>query len=284
MSAQPQTTLAWLITGCSTGFGREIAIAALEKGHRVAVTARQLSAIEDIVAQYPDLAIGLPLDVTDRDQISNAVAQTEEHFGAIDVLVNNAGYGYMAALEEGEDEEVRRLFETNYFGVVELIKKTLPGMRARKRGHIINISSMTGLVTNPPNIYYSSTKFALEAVTEGLAKELAPFGIRVTAIEPGGFRTDWGSRSMKESATPIAAYEETVGARKRLIKAAADVLPGDPRRVADAVLLVSELEEPPLHLLLGRDVLAAFRQKLKDLSASIDEWESVTKDVNFPPQ
>ena len=284
MSAQSQATLVWLITGCSTGFGREIAIAALEKGHRVAVTARQLSAIEDIVAQYPDLAIGLPLDVTDRDQIRNAVDQTEEHFGAIDVLVNNAGYGYMAALEEGEDEEVRRLFETNYFGVVELIKKTLPGMRARNRGHIINISSMTGLVTNPPNIYYSSTKFALEAVTEGLAKEMAPFGIRVTAIEPGGFRTDWGSRSMKESATPIAAYEETVGARKRMIKAAADVLPGDPRRVADAVLLVSELEEPPLHLLLGRDVLGAFRQKLKDLSASIDEWESVTKDVNFPPQ
>ena len=284
MSAQPQATPVWLITGCSTGFGREIAIAALEKGPRVAVTARQLSAIEDIVAQYPDLAIGLPLDVTDRDQIRNAVDQTEEHFGAIDVLVNNAGYGYMAALEEGEDEEVRRLFETNYFGVVELIKKTLPGMRARKRGHIINISSMTGLVTNPPNIYYSSTKFALEAVTEGLAKELAPFGIRVTAIEPGGFRTDWGSRSMKESATPIAAYEETVGARKRMIKAAADVLPGDPRRVADAVLLVSELKEPPLHLLLGRDVLGAFRQKLKDLSASIDEWESVTKDVNFPPQ
>ena len=123
MSTQPQATPVWLITGCSTGFGREIAIAALEKGHRVAVTARQLSAIEDIVAQYPDLAIGLPLDVTDRDQIRNAVDQTEEHFGAIDVLVNNAGYGYMAALEEGEDEEVRRLFETNYFGVVELIKK-----------------------------------------------------------------------------------------------------------------------------------------------------------------
>ena len=200
------------------------------------------------------------------------------------MLVNNAGYGYMAALEEGEDEEVRRLFETNYFGVVDLIKKTLPGMRTRGRGHIINISSMTGLVTNPPNIYYSSTKYALEAVTEGLSKELQPFGIRVTAIEPGGFRTDWGSRSMKESATPIAAYDETVGARKRMITAAADVLPGDPRRVADAVLMVSELENPPLHLLLGHDVLGAFRQKLKDLSASVDEWESVTKDVNFPPE
>jgi NAD(P)-dependent dehydrogenase (short-subunit alcohol dehydrogenase family) len=284
VSPDSEAGLAWLITGCSTGFGREIALAALAKGHRVAVTARQPAAIEDIVAQHPDRAIALPLDVTDREQIDSAVAATEKNFGAIDVLVNNAGYGYMAALEEGEDEEVRRLFETNYFGVVDLIKKTLPGMRTRGRGHIINISSMTGLVTNPPNIYYSSTKYALEAVTEGLSKELQPFGIRVTAIEPGGFRTDWGSRSMKESATPIAAYDETVGARKRMIKAAADVLPGDPRRVADAVLMVSELENPPLHLLLGHDVLGAFRQKLKDLSASVDEWESVTKDVNFPPE
>ena len=284
MSPDSEKRLAWLITGCSTGFGREIAMAALAKGPRVAVTARQPAAIEDIVAQNPDRAIALPLDVTDREQIASAVATTEKHFGGIDVLVNNAGYGYMAALEEGEDDEVRRLFETNYFGVVELIKKALPGMRARGRGHIINISSMTGLVTNPPNIYYSSTKYALEALTEGLSKELQPFGIRVTAIEPGGFRTDWGSRSMKESATPIAAYDETVGARKRMIKAAADVLPGDPRRVADAVLMVSELEDPPLHLLLGHDVLGAFRQKLKDLSASLDEWETVTKDVNFPPE
>lgn len=284
MSPTSQNQSVWLITGCSTGFGREIALAALAKGHRVAVTARKPDAVQDIVSQYPELAISLPLDVTEVEQIAAAVKATEDHFGEIDVLVNNAGYGYMAALEEGEDQEVRRLFETNYFGVVNLIKATLPGMRARGRGHIINISSMTGLVTNPPNIYYSSTKFALEAISEGLAKELEPFGIRVTAIEPGGFRTDWGSRSMKETATPIAAYDETVGARRQLIKMVADSLPGDPRRVAEAVLRVTELENPPLHLLLGHDVLQAFRQKLADLSASIDEWETVTKDVNFPPE
>ena len=274
----------WLITGCSTGFGREIALAALAKGHRVAVTARKPSAVADIVETHGDRALGLALDVTDCDQIDAAVATTLERFGAVDVLVNNAGYGYMAAVEEGEDEEVRRLFDTNYFGVVQLIKAVLPGMRERSRGHIINISSMTGLVTNPPNVYYSSTKYALEALTEGLSKELAPFGIRVTAIEPGGFRTDWGSRSMRETSTPIAAYDETVGARRQMIKAVADSLPGDPRRVADAVLMVTELEEPPLHLLLGHDVLQAFRQKLADLSASIEQWESVTKDVNFPTE
>jgi NAD(P)-dependent dehydrogenase (short-subunit alcohol dehydrogenase family) len=274
--------LAWLITGCSTGLGREIARAALEKGHRVAATARKPSDVEDIVRAHPDRAIACALDVTDRAQIRAAVAATEQAFGAIDVLVNNAGYGYMAALEEGEDHEVRRLFDTNYFGVVDTLKAVLPGMRARRSGRIINMSSMTGLVANPPNVYYSSTKFALEALTEALAKEVAPFGIKVTAIEPGAFRTDWGTRSMKESATPIADYAENVGARKELIKAFADKLPGDPAKVAAAVLKVVELDDPPLHLLLGNDVLTAFRQKLADLTAMVDAWEATTKDVNFP--
>lgn len=282
MSTNSQDSSAWLITGCSTGIGREIASAALAKGHRVAVTARDTTDVADLVEAHPDLAISVALDVTDREQVAAAVAATEQVFGAIDVLVNNAGYGYMAALEEGEDHEVRRLFDTNYFGVVDMIKAVLPGMRARRRGHIINMSSMTGLVTNPPNIYYSSTKYALEALTEGLAKEVAPLGIRVSAIEPGAFRTDWATRSMKETATPIDDYADTVGTRKQLIKLAGDKLPGDPRKIADAVLMLSELEDPPLHLLLGRDVLAGFRQKLAELSASIDEWESVTKDVNFP--
>lgn len=281
MSASAPTDRVWLITGCSTGIGREIARAVLARGERAAVTARSPDAVADLVAAHPERALGLALDVTDREQIAAAVAATERAFGAIDVLVNNAGYGYMAALEEGEDAEVRRLFDTNYFGVVDLIKAVLPGMRARKRGHIVNMSSMTGLVTNPPNLYYSSTKYALEALTEGLAKEVAPFGIRVTAIEPGGFRTDWATRSMKETATPIAAYDETVGARKRLIKQVGDKLPGDPRRIADAVLTVVDHDAPPLHLLLGHDVLAAFRQKLADWQASIDAWEAVTKDVNF---
>ena len=273
----------WLITGCSTGIGREVATLALDQGYRVVVTARKPEAVADLVAPHGDRALALALDVTDRAQIAAAVAAAEDAFGGIDVLVNNAGYGYMAALEEGEDEEVRRLFDTNYFGVVDTIKAVLPGMRSRGRGHIINMSSMTGLVANPPNVYYSSTKFALEAVTEALAQEVASFGLHVTAIEPGAFRTDWGTRSMKESAAPIEAYAETVGARKELIKAFADKLPGDPRRVADAVLQIARDEDPPLHLLLGQDVLGAFRKKLKTLGESIEQWAPVSKDVNFPP-
>ena len=272
----------WLITGCSTGIGREIARAALESGHSVAVTARNVDAVADFVDQFGDRALALPLDVTDRDQITSAVGSVEKTFGGIDVLVNNAGYGYMAAVEEGEDAEVRKLFDTNYFGVVDTLKAVLPAMRARRSGHVINISSMTGLVANPPNAYYSSTKFALEALTEALAKEVGPLGIKVTAIEPGAFRTDWAARSMQESSTPIGDYDDNVGARKTLIKQFADHLPGDPRKVAEAVLMVAGLDEPPLRLLLGRDVLAAVREKIADLTASIDQWESVTKNVNFP--
>ena len=272
----------WLITGCSTGIGREIARAALEAGHSVVVTARKVDAVQDIVDDFGANALAVALDVTDTAQIANAVAAADEAFGGIDVLVNNAGYGYMSAVEEGDDAEVRKLFDTNYFGVVDTIKAVLPAMRARGSGHIVNISSMTGLVANPPNAYYSSTKFALEALTEALAQEVKPLGIKVTAVEPGAFRTDWAKRSMKESSTPIGDYEDNVGTRKTLIKDFADHLPGDPRKVAEAVVMVTALDEPPLRLLLGRDVLKAMRDKLAALSASIDEWEAVTKDVNFP--
>jgi NAD(P)-dependent dehydrogenase (short-subunit alcohol dehydrogenase family) len=271
----------WLITGCSTGFGREIARAALAAGHSVVVTARRAESVADLADEFGDRALGVALDVTDPDQIAAAVGAADEAFGGIDVLVNNAGHGYLSAVEEGEDAEVRKLFDVNYFGAVDMIKAVLPGMRARGSGHIVNISSMTGLVANPPNAYYSSTKFALEALTEALATEVRPLGIKVTAIEPGAFRTDWATRSMKESATPIADYAD-VAARKDLIKQFADHLPGDPRKVAEAVLMVTGLEEPPLRLLLGRDVLKAMRDKIAATTASIDEWKSVTKDVNFP--
>jgi NAD(P)-dependent dehydrogenase (short-subunit alcohol dehydrogenase family) len=271
----------WLVTGCSTGFGREIAYAALQSGHQVVVTARRADAVRDFVDEFGDQALAVGLDVTDRDQIAAAVAAADNAFGGIDVLVNNAGHGYLSAVEEGEDAEVRKLFDVNYFGAVDMIKAVLPAMRARGSGHIINISSMTGLVANPPNAYYSSTKFALEAVTEALATEVKPLGIKVTAIEPGAFRTDWATRSMKESATPIADYAD-VAARKDLIKQFADHLPGDPKKVAEAVLMVTKLDEPPLRLLLGRDVLKAMRDKIAATSASIEEWKAVTKDVNFP--
>ncbi|MCQ4364321.1 oxidoreductase [Mycobacterium gordonae] len=271
----------WLVTGCSTGFGREIARAALERGHSVAVTARRAEAVQDFADEFGSRALAVALDVTDAGQIAAAVAAAEQAFGGVDVLVNNAGHGYLSAVEEGEDAEVRKLFDVNYFGVVDMIKAVLPAMRARGSGHIVNISSMTGLVANPPNAYYSSTKFALEAVTEALATEVRPLGIKVTAIEPGAFRTDWASRSMKETGSPIADYAD-VAARKDLIKQFADHLPGDPRKVAEAVLMVTELDDPPLRLLLGRDVLKAMRDKIAALSASIEEWKAVTKDVNFP--
>ena len=272
----------WLITGCSTGIGREIARAALEAGHSVVVTARRVESVADFTDEYGDLAVTVALDVTDKEQIATAVRTATDAFGGIDVLVNNAGNGYLAAIEEGEDDQVRKLFDVNYFGVVDMIKAVLPGMRARGAGHIVNISSMTGLVANPPNGYYSSTKFALEALTEALAQEVKPFGIKVTAIEPGAFRTDWAARSMWESATPIGDYDDTVGSRKTMIKEFANHLPGDPRKAADAVLMVTGLDDPPLRLLLGRDVLKAVRDKLATFSASIDEWAPVTKDVEFP--
>jgi NAD(P)-dependent dehydrogenase (short-subunit alcohol dehydrogenase family) len=272
----------WLITGCSTGLGREIARAALEAGNEVVATARRVEAVADFEADFGDAARAVALDVTDRSQIAGAVAAAEEAFGGIDVLVNNAGYGYLSAVEEGEDAEVRTLFDTNYFGVVDTIKAVLPAMRARRDGRIINMSSMAGIVANPPNAYYSSTKFALESLTEALSKEVGPFGIKVTAIEPGAFRTDWASRSMHETATPIDDYADDVGARKELIRAFAEHLPGDPRKLADAVLMVAGLDDPPLHLLLGHDVLAATREKLVAMAASIDEWEAVTLDVNLP--
>jgi NAD(P)-dependent dehydrogenase (short-subunit alcohol dehydrogenase family) len=271
----------WLITGCSTGFGREIARAVLAAGHSAVVTARRTEAVQDLADEFGDRALAVALDVTDADQIVNAVSAAENAFGGVDVLVNNAGHGYLSAVEEGEDAEVRKLFDVNYFGAVNMIKAVLPAMRARGSGHIVNISSMTGLVANPPNAYYSSTKFALEAVTEALATEVRPLGIKVTAIEPGAFRTDWATRSMKESATPIADYTD-VAARKDLIKQFADHLPGDPKKVAEAVLMVTELDDPPLRLLLGRDVLKAMRDKIAAMSSSIEEWKAVTKDVNFP--
>lgn len=274
--------LVWLISGCSTGIGREIARAALEAGDRVAVTARRPETVSDLVADHPDQAIALALDVTDDGQIAAAVEATNDAFGRIDVLVNNAGYGYVSAVEEGDDADVRRMFDTNFFGAVALIKAVLPGMRARRDGMVLNISSMTGLVSNPANVYYSASKFALESLTEGLSKEVAPLGIRVAAVEPGLFRTDWSSRSMQESEPSISDYADTIGVRRELIRSSSGGEPGDPRRVGDACVMLSRLEEPPLRLLLGGDVLAATRAKLEDFMSSLDEWEDVTLDVGFP--
>jgi NAD(P)-dependent dehydrogenase (short-subunit alcohol dehydrogenase family) len=235
--------------------------------------------VQDLVDAHPGRAIGVALDITDRAQIDAAVAQSQAAFEGLDVLVNNAGYGYLSAVEEGDDAEVRALFDTNFFGAVDTIKAVLPGMRAQGSGYIVNVSSMTGIVTNPPNTYYSATKHALEALTEGLSKEVAPLGIKVCAIEPGAFQTDYITRSMHQ-ADSLDDYAH-VTERKELIKAFGEHLPGDPAKLAAAVLQLVAMDDPPLRLLLGQDVLNAFREKTAAWTATVDEWEPVTTSVNF---
>jgi NAD(P)-dependent dehydrogenase (short-subunit alcohol dehydrogenase family) len=269
----------WLVTGCSSGIGRAIAAAALDAGHRVAVTARRPEAVLPLVSAHPGRAVAVALDVTDRAQVHAAVAESLAAFGGLDVLVNNAGYGYLSAVEEGDDAEVRALFDTNFFGAVDMCKAVLPAMRAQGSGRIVNVSSMTGIVTNPPNTYYSCTKHALEALTEGLAKEVGPFGIKVCAIEPGAFQTDYVTRSMHR-ADSMDVYGH-VTERKDLVAAFGEHLPGDPAKLAAAVLALVEMDDPPLRLLLGSDVLHAFREKVAAWTATVDEWEPVTTSVEF---
>src|SRR6202046_286579 len=195
----------WLITGCSTGFGRELALAVLARGWHAAVTARNPADIAGIASAHPERSLALKLDVRERGQIAEAVEQTETRFGAIDVLVNNAGYGYRAAVEEASEQDIRDLFDTNFFGLVFMTQAVLPGMRARKQGHIVNISSVAGRMAHPGSGYYSASKFAVEGLSDGLRKELAPLGIGVTVVEPGGFRTDFAG----QAAQAIADYAGT---------------------------------------------------------------------------
>ncbi len=194
-----QNAPVWFITGCSTGFGRDLAKLVLEKGWRAVVTARNPDTVQDFNTAYPDRALALKLDVTDPAQVAEAVKKAESSFGRIDVLVNNAGFGYLAAIEEGEDSEVRAMFETNVFGLAAMTRAVLPGMRQRRSGHIVNISSMAGLVGFPGVGYYNATKFAVEGLSEALAKEVEPLGIKVLVVEPGPFRTDWAGRSLKQT-------------------------------------------------------------------------------------
>lgn len=271
----------WFITGCSTGFGREIALAALEAGYRVVVTARRLESIDDLVQLYPQCAYPLTLDITNSQQVNAAVADALAHFGQIDILVNNAGYGYVAAIEEGEDGAVRDLFETNFFGTLALTKAVLPHMRKRCSGRVINNSSQAGLMANPGTGYYSASKYALEGLMEALAKELEPFNIQVTSVQPGAFRTDWAGRSMRRSAVAIEDYYPHVGSRLDMIAEMDGKQPGDPKLGAKAFLMLAECDNPPVQLLLGNGVLATYREKLTNVASDLERWESVTCGVDF---
>ncbi|HLG86837.1 MAG TPA: oxidoreductase [Alphaproteobacteria bacterium] len=281
MASSSENASVWLVTGCSSGIGRAIGAHALEQGCKVALTARNPETLADLAANYANRALALPLDVTDRVQVRAAIVETVRAFGRLDVLVNNAGYGYLAAIEEGEEEQIRAMFDTNYFGAVAMIQAALPEMRNQRRGHVINISSMTGLVANPGAGFYSSSKFALEALTEALSKEVAIFGIKVTAVEPGGFRTDWSGRSMRETSRPLEAYADTVGARRAMIRGMDGKQTGDPQRCAEEVFKIALSPNAPLHLLLGRDVYGAYRAKLADLQTQIAAWESVSLSTDY---
>jgi NAD(P)-dependent dehydrogenase (short-subunit alcohol dehydrogenase family) len=270
----------WFITGCSTGLGRALAQAVLERGENAAITARDARGLADLAKAYPDTALALTLDVTDDEQVIAAVRQAEDAFGGIDVLVNNAGYGYRAAVEEGDPADVRRLFATNFFGPVALIKAALPGMRARRSGAIVNISSIGALRRPPGSGYYAASKAALEAMTGSLRTEAEPLGIKVIAVEPGGFRTDFSGRSLTQSATVIDDYAGTAGQRRKE-NAVDGTQPGDPARAAQAIIEVVAASRPPSLLLLGRDALATATAVLDAQRAEVEEWRELTTSTDF---
>lgn len=275
-------TPVWFITGCSTGLGRELARAVLARGWRVAMTARKPEQVADLVEGNEERALAVRLDVNRRDEIAAAVRQAEERFGRIDVLANNAGYGYLAAIEEGEDEQIRAQFETNVFGPIGLIQAVLPGMRARRSGRIVNYSSIGGLVGFGATGFYHATKFALEGLSESLSVEVAPLGIRVTIVEPGPFRTDWAGRSIKESDVRIADYDATAGKRRAQTRAGSGNQAGDPVRAANAVIEAVSSDDPPLRLLLGKPALDLANGKLDRMRANFDAWKETTLGADFP--
>lgn len=276
-----QSKMNFLITGVSSGFGRAFALAALQAGHTVIGTVRNDAARKDFEDLASDRAYGLVLDVTDFAAIDNAVALVSEKFGPIDVLVNNAGYGHEGTLEESPLEEMRHQFDVNVFGAVAMIKAVLPSMRERRTGHIINITSMGGFITMPGIAYYCGSKFALEGISETLAKEVAGFGVKVTAVAPGSFRTDWAGRSMVRSARHIADYDAVIDPIRAARQAKSGHQLGDPAQAAQVLLKIANAADAPVHLLLGSDALGLVRDKLVSMTAEIAAWEQVSASTDF---
>ncbi|MET4622118.1 NAD(P)-dependent dehydrogenase (short-subunit alcohol dehydrogenase family) [Arthrobacter sp. 2762] len=262
----------WLITGCSTGLGRALAQAVLAGGDNAVVTARDVSKLQELTAEFPTTALAVALDVTEQSQVEAAVKQAEDRFGAVDVLVNNAGYGYRAAIEEGDDGDVRALFDTNVFGPVAMIKAVLPGMRSRRSGAIVNISSIGARICPPGSGYYSASKAALEGLSGSLQKELKPLGISVTVVEPGAFRTDFAGRSLTQSAQAIEDYAETAGKRRKENDTVHGTQPGDPDKAAEVIIAAVEAAETPAFLLLGADAVYAYGAVEEAQRAEVDRW------------
>lgn len=273
----------WFITGCSTGFGREIAKAVLARGWNAVVTARDPRSVADIVAGH-ETGLAVALDVTEKAQIASAVSAAESAFGGIDVLVNNAGYGYRAALEESDDAEARRLFDTNVFGVIDVTRAVLPIMRRQGSGHVVNISSIAGRVGNGGSSLYAASKFALNGLSKGLAAEMEPHGIKVIIVEPSGFRTDFAGRSIRNAARPMEEYAGTAGKLRAQSAAQHGRQPGDPVRAAEAIIRAVEDREPPLHLLLGTQAVERARAELAERSQEMALWEELSLGADSPPK
>ena len=267
-----QTTPVWFITGCSTGFGHELAKLVLERGWNAVVTARDAKRVADLVKGHENNALAVSLDVTDARQIAAATRAATEKFGRIDVLVNNAGYGYQASIEEGDDAEIRAQFDANVFGLFAMTRSVLPVMRGQKSGHVINITSVAGFIGFAGSGYYSASKHAVEGWSDALAKEVEPLGLHVTCVEPGPFRTDWAGRSLKQTPSTIADYAETVGSRLKGTSDGSGSQAGDPRRAGEAMIEIAQAKNPPHQLVLGAWGVDAVDKRLSAVRKEFDEW------------
>ncbi|CAM4038004.1 NADP-dependent 3-hydroxy acid dehydrogenase YdfG [Pedobacter westerhofensis] len=271
----------WLITGCSSGLGLALAKEVLAQGYNAVITARNIDSLREITDAYPETALAAAVDITDQEQIAAVIRQGEEKFGAVDVLINNAGYGYRAAVEEGEDKDIRQLMETIFFGTVHMIQAVLPGMRSRKSGTIMNISSIGGRYAAPGSGYYSAAKFAVEGMSDALRKELAPLGIRVTVIEPGAFRTEFAGRSLKGATKEIDDYKDTVGPRRKQNDKTSGTQQGDPQKAAQAMIKITEGDKVPFRLLLGSDAIKLTREELNSQQQELEDWSELSKSTDY---
>jgi len=271
----------WFVTGSSTGLGRTLVEVLLEKGFRVAATARKPADLDTVKKKFGDQVACIELDVTKPEQVRNAVKQTIDQFGRIDVAVNNAGYGLIGAVEEVTDAEIRKQFETNWFGALDVTRVILPHFRKQRSGHFVNISSIGGFRAIAGAAIYNATKFALEGLSEALAKETAPLGIRVVLVEPGPFRTDFGGRSIDDTPNRIAEYKDTAGKMREYYQAAHGKQVGDPRKAAEAIIQAVNSKENFLRLPLGQATINGMREKLEQVNSDISLWEKVAIDTAF---
>ena len=272
----------WLVTGASTGFGRELVEHLLASGARVVATASKVEGLQELGTKYPKTALVASMDVTNQKQVESVVGVAVKWFGRIDVLVNNAGYGMVGAVEESAEEEFRPMFETNVFGLIRVTQAVLPQMRTQGSGHIVNLSSIGGLVATPGFGLYNATKFAVEGLSEALAQEVQPLGITVTIVEPGPFRTKFLGKAGGEAKARISDYDKTAGKMRAYFTEQDGKQAGDPQKAAEAIVKAVESEHPPLHLLLGGSTIPRVKGKIEALQKDLAAWESTTIGADYP--